>query len=148
MTRDEALTPNSARAHLTVLLDSDDPGPALRVLDASVDRRWRRGQRRSRLVRGTHDYSGFELSSSLDETADPSEHAEQLIQRLRPFAPALREIGRHPQTHSIRLTVAEHTLADNPVVALDPAAISFLAAIGASSSPTSTSTLRETSRAT
>ncbi len=82
-------------------------------------------------MRGTHPYSGFELSSSLAETADPSEHAEQLIQRLRPLAPALREIGRHPATHSIRLTVAEHTFSDNPMIGLDAAAISLLAAIGA-----------------
>jgi hypothetical protein len=131
MTQDEAVTRTSAGAHLTVLLDSDDPGPALHALGVPVDRKWRRGQRRSRRVRGTHEYSGFELSSSLVETATPSEHAEQLIQRLRPFAPALREIRRHPETHSIRLTVAEHTLSDNPVIWLDAAALSLLAAIGA-----------------
>jgi hypothetical protein len=122
MTRDEAQTRPSAEAHLTVLLDSDDPVPALRALGAPVDREWRRGP---------HEYSGFELSSSLVETADPTAHAEQLIQRLRPLAPALREIRRHPATHSIRLTVAEHTFSDNPVVGLDAAAISMLAAIGA-----------------
>ena len=121
----------SAGAHLTVLLDSDDPGPALRALDVPVDRSWRRGERRSRRAGGTHTYSGFELSSSLAETAAPSEHAEQLIQRLRPLAPTLREIRRHPQTHSIRLTVADHTSLDHPVIGLDAAAISLLAAIGA-----------------
>jgi Domain of unknown function (DUF4279) len=131
MNRERAVTRTSAGAHLTVLLDSDDPGPALRVLGVPVDRKWRRGQRKSRLVRGTHEYSGFELSSSLVETATPSEHAEQLIQRLRAFAPALREIGNHPQTHSIRLTVADHTNSDNPMIGLDAAAISLLAAIGA-----------------
>ena len=80
---------------------------------------------------GEHPYSGFELSSSLAGTTDPSEHAEQLIQRLRPLAPALRGIGRHPATHSIRLTVAEHTLSENPTIGLDAAAISLLSAIGA-----------------
>ena len=80
---------------------------------------------------GEHPYSGFELSSSLPETTDPSEHAEQLIQRLRPLAPALRGIGRHPATHSIRLTVAERTLSDGPTIRLDAAAISLLAAVGA-----------------
>src|SRR4029077_1764232 len=105
MTRDETETRTTAGAHLTVLLDSDAPGAALRALGAPVDREWRRGERRSHLV-GTHPYSGFELSSSLAETSDPGEHAEQLIQRLRPIAPALRGISRHPETHSIRLTVA------------------------------------------
>ncbi len=131
MTRDEAETRTSAEAHLTVLLDSDDPVPALRALGAPVDREWRRGQGTSRRVRDTDEYSGFEFSSSLAETADPSEHAEQLIQRLRPLAPALRGISRHPATHSIRLTVAEHTFSDNPTIGLDAAAISMLAAIGA-----------------
>jgi hypothetical protein len=131
MTRVEAEKRTSAGARLTVLLDSDDPASALRALGAPVDRKWRRGERTSRRVSGTHEYSGFELSSSLAETADPSEHAEQLIQRLRPLAPALREIGRHPATHSIRLTVAEHTFSDNPMIALEAPAISMLAAIGA-----------------
>jgi hypothetical protein len=119
MTGAETVTPTSG-ASLTVLLDSDDPGPALRALGAPVDREWRRGR---------HEYSGFELSSSLPESATPSEQAEQLIQRLRPLAPALREIRRHPDTHSIRLTVAEH--ADNTAIGLDEAAITLLAAIGA-----------------
>jgi Domain of unknown function (DUF4279) len=107
-------------ASLTVLLDSDDPGPALRALGAPADREW---------PRGIDEHSGFELCSSLPETATPSEHAEELIQRLRPLAPALREIRRHPDTHSIRLTVAEH--ADNTAIGLDEAAITLLAAIGA-----------------
>jgi hypothetical protein len=122
MTQDEAVTRTSAGAHLTVLLDSDDPEAALRALGAPVDREWSRGR---------HKYSGFELSSPLVETADPTDHAEQLIQRLRPLGPALRQIRRHPETHSIRLTVAEHTHSDNPMVGLDSAAISLLAAIGA-----------------
>jgi Domain of unknown function (DUF4279) len=122
---------NSAGAHLTVLIDGDDPRAALRALGAPADREWRRGQRRNRRVRGTHPYSGFELSSTLPESAAPSDHAEQLIQRLRPLAPALRGISRHPATHQIRLTVAEHTDSDNPTIALDPPAISLLAAIGA-----------------
>jgi hypothetical protein len=107
---------------LTVLLDSDDPGPALRALGSPVDRQWRRGP---------HEYSGFELALPLPEGATPSEPAEELIQRLRPLAPALREIRRHPDTHSIRLTVAEQTLDDNPTIELDEAAITLLAAIGA-----------------
>ena len=80
---------------------------------------------------GEQPFSGFELSSSLAESADPSEHAEQLIQRLPALAPALRGIGRHPASHSIRLTVAEHTDSDNPMIGLDAVAISLLAAIGA-----------------
>jgi hypothetical protein len=125
------VTRTQVRAALTVLLDSDDPAAAIRALGAAVDRQWRRGQPRSSRALGEHPYSGFELSSSLVETADASEHAEQLIQRLRPLGPALRGIGRHPATHSIRLTVAEHTLSDSPLIALDAAAISLLAAIGA-----------------
>ena len=112
-----------------MLLDSDARCRTARTRRAR-DREWRRGQGTSRRVRDTDEYSGFEFSSSLAETADPSEHAEQLIQRL-PLAPALRGISRHPATHSIRLTVAEHTFSDNPTIGLDAAAISMLAAIGA-----------------
>ena len=96
----------SGEAVLSVLLDSDDPRAALRALGNPADREW---------LRDGDGYSGFELSS---------ENPEQLIQRLRPIAPALRVISRHPATHSIRLTVADHTSLDN-------AAISLLAAIGA-----------------
>lgn len=127
----ETVTRTNAGATLTVLLDSDDPHSALRALNAPADREWRRGEKRSRLVSGAHPYSGFELSSSLAQTADPNKHAEQLIQRLRPLAPALRVIGRHPATHSIRFTVAEHSVSDNPMIGLDAASISLLAAIGA-----------------
>jgi hypothetical protein len=131
MSEAETVTRTYAGATLTVLLDSDDPASAIRALGAAVDRQWRRGEPRSNPALGVHAYSGFELSSSLAERADPNEHAEQLIQRLRPLGPALRGIGRHPATHSIRLTVAEHTRSDNPVIGLDAAAISLLAAIGA-----------------
>lgn len=96
----------NGEANLTVLLDSDDPAAALRALGAPADREWGRDGDGS---------SGFELSA---------EEPGQLIQRLRPLGPALRAISRHPATHSIRLTVTGHT-------ALDNAAISLLAAIGA-----------------
>jgi hypothetical protein len=122
MTAAETATRTSVAARLTVLLDSDDPRRALRALGAPVDREWRRG---------ANGYSGFELSSSLAETATASEQAEELIQRLRPLGPALREISRHPQTHSIRLTVAERTHSGNAMVSLGAASISLLSAIGA-----------------
>jgi len=122
MTAAEAATQSSVQARLTVLLDSDDPGPALRALGAAADREWRSD---------ANGYSGFEFLSSLGETASASEHAEELIQRLRRLGPALREIGRHPQTHSIRLTVAERTHSENATVSLAAASISLLSAIGA-----------------
>jgi hypothetical protein len=96
----------NSEANLTVLLDSDDPAAALRALGAPVDREW---------GRDSEGNSGFELSS---------EGTDRLIQRLRPIAPALRGISRHPATRSIRITVPDHASLDN-------AAISLLAAIGA-----------------
>jgi hypothetical protein len=122
MTAAETATTPTAGAHLTVLLDSDDPERALRALDAPADREWRRG---------ANGYSGFEFISSLGENATPSEHAEELIQRLRRLGPALREIGRHPRTHSIRLTVAERTPAEESTISLAAPSISLLSAIGA-----------------
>jgi hypothetical protein len=122
MTAAETATRTSVEARLTVLLDSDDPGPALRALGAPADREWRRD---------ANGYSGFEFFSSLGEAASASEHAEELIQRLRRLGPALREIGRHPQTHSIRLTVAERTQSESATVSLAAASISLLSAIGA-----------------
>ena len=122
MTAAETATRATAGANLTVLLDSDDPRRALRALGAPVDREW---------PRGADGYSGFELCSSLGESATPTEHAEELIQRLRQLGPALREIGRHPQTYSIRMTVAERTRAGDSTISLAAASIALLSAIGA-----------------
>lgn len=112
-------------------MDSDDAAAAQQELGLTADRSWRRGQRRSTVIRGQHKYSGFEFVSTLPDSADAGAHVVELVERLKPAAAGLRELGLRPSTHSIRLTVAEHTLSDNAMVGMDNDTIGLIAAMGA-----------------
>lgn len=120
-----------ARAYLTVLMDNEDATFAEEAVGISADRRWQRGQRRSRRVSGTHAYSGFEFSSPLSESEDAADHVVALVERLRPAASALRDLGAQRETHSVRLTVVEHTRSDNPMVGLEAETVQRIADMGA-----------------
>jgi hypothetical protein len=80
-------------AVLVVLSTTQSEQELLQRIPTAPDRSWQQGTRRGRGHENVHKYTGLEYCSQLDRSAPPQAHLDNLLQRLRPAADALRAIA-------------------------------------------------------
>jgi hypothetical protein len=75
-------------------------------------------------------FNGWELRSTIGDTATPNEHLASLLERLKSAAASIGNLARDPQIHSIRLWLGHHTDNENPGISLSPALVTEIAKLG------------------
>ena len=75
-------------------------------------------------------FNGWQLKSTLADTAAPNEHLADLLDRLESAVPSLADLASDPQIHSIRLWLGYHTDNENPGISLSPELVTRIAKLG------------------
>jgi hypothetical protein len=119
-----------AEANLTVLSTEASPDGLELTIGLSSDRKWARGAPISRRG-GRHTYSGLQYNSRLGEKRSPTDHAADLMVRLRPNVAGIARVSERATTFGVTLWVVEHTHAEDRQIDVSPEDLKTLAAMGA-----------------
>lgn len=99
------------------------------------DRSWDKGTPRGR-DGSTHRYSGISFSSRVDRAAEPDLHMQDLLDRLKPVASAVRTFAKQaseadPETTAVRFWVDYERTSDERGIDLRQDQVLAIAELGA-----------------
>ncbi len=127
---DGSHTPERARsrAHLVVLSDELMPDVLASRIGIVADQAWERGGRSVGTSPQAHH--GLSFESRISEERGPDEHLADLVERLRPVAAQIAELGRDPAIFSVRVWISHHGQNWNPGLSLTKDLIQGLESLG------------------
>lgn len=118
-----------ACADLVILATEGSPDVLERMVGLPADDKWSKGDLRR--GGGGRPYTGLRYSSRLDEKRSPTDHAADLVARLRPHVDGIAAASRLPMTYGVALWVVEHTCAEDRQIDVQPEDLETIAAMGA-----------------
>jgi hypothetical protein len=122
-------------ASLVMLSTSLSCAELIAAIPLEPDRSWEKGAPRGKHG-STHRYSGISFSSRVDRAAEPGLQAQDLLDRLKPVASAVRAFAEQaseadPETTAVRFWVDYETTTDERGIDLRNEQVRAIADLGA-----------------
>ena len=118
--------PARSSAHPTILSEIVSGEDLTNIVGIAPDEQWDRGERPNTPGR----FSGYQVSSRLDESASPAEHLRDLLSRIEPIENQLRGLVTDRRISSARVWLVHRLLNWNPGLSIPAELIERLNKIG------------------